>query len=107
MAIYRRTNNRAFADMSMETRLSNQVVFYGDTGNELDLTATKGVFFLEMLQVEGAGSIDIADGNGTVIASGVTDFSNDHSPLVCEYGITITGSLKIAKGFVLDGVLLS
>lgn len=105
MAIYKASNPRAFADISYETRLSNQIVFYGNTGNTISVP--KGVVFIEMLQVEGAGSIDISDGDGNTIASGVTDFSNDFSPLRCDYGVTLTGSLKIAKGFVLDGVFVS
>jgi hypothetical protein len=105
MAIYRPINTRALADISMETRLSNQIVFYGNTGNTLSVP--KGSVFIEFLQVEGAGSIDIEDGDGNTVVSGLTDFSNDHSPLRCDKGITLTGSLKIAKGFVLDGIFIS
>lgn len=104
MAIYKPSNARALADISAETRLSNQIVFYGGSGNTI--AVPKGIFFLEFLQVEGAGTIDITDGDGNTIASGVTDFSNDHSPLRCDKGVTLTGSLKMAKGFVLDGVFV-
>lgn len=104
MTIYRPENSRALEEISMESRLSNQIVFYGNSGNTISVP--NGIVFIEFLQVEGAGTISITDGNSVTVASGITDFSNDHSPLRCDRGITITGSLKIAKGFVVEDVFV-
>jgi hypothetical protein len=104
MTIYRTENRRAIAEILPEERLSNQVVFYGNSGNVLSIP--KGAFFLELLIVEGAGTVEVKDGDGKIVASGVTDFSQDHSPLRCDKGITLTGSIAIAKGFVVENLFV-
>lgn len=105
MAIYRPPNPRALAQISYESRLSNQIVFNGSSGNTISLP--KGSVFLEFIQVESGGTVTIEDGKSITIVSGLTEFSNDHSPLRCDYGVTITGDLEIAKGFIQDGIFVS
>ena len=105
MSIYRAKNGRAIAEILPEERLSNQVIFSGNTGNVLSVP--RGAVFLEVLIVDGSGAIEIKDGDGDVISTGVTDFSQDHSPLRCDKGITLTGSIAFAKGFVINEMFLT
>lgn len=104
MAIYKPTENRALAEILPEERLSNQVVISGTNDS---LSAPKGIFFLELLQLEAGKSITIADGDGNIIATGVTSFEQEHSPLRCDKGITITGDVQFGKGFVINAVFAS
>lgn len=102
MAVYRHENLRGLADISSESRLSNQVVFNGSTENTLSVP--KGIVFIEFIKAESGGSIEVKDGNDVSMLSGLTDFSQDHSPLRCDRGVTLVGDLECAKGFVLDGI---
>ena len=104
MAIYKAKNRRAIAEILPEERLSNQVIFYGSSGNTLSVP--NGIVFIEVLQVDGAGTIEIKDGNGEVIASGAKDFSQDHSPLRCDKGVTLTGDVQFCKAFVIEGIFV-
>jgi len=105
MAIYRHTNLRALAEITPEQRLSNQVTFSGST--ELVLSVPKGIFFLELLVLESSKTTTIKDGDGNTIATGLTGYSQDHSPLRCDRGIEFVGEIEFAKGFVLNGVFVS
>lgn len=99
MTIHRHENTRAISEILPEDRLSNQVVFTGSTGNTLSIP--NGIFFLELLVPETGNVITIETGDGLVI-TGVEEFSQDHSPLRCDRGVTFTGDLSIAKGFVVE-----
>lgn len=99
MAIYRATNGRSFSQIPEEIRLSNQVVI---SGTDESLILKKGAFFLETLQVSSNGNVTIKDGAGNTIATGVEDFSQDHSPLRCDHGIEFVGSVQFAKGYVVE-----
>jgi len=101
MAKYRRQNLRAYVDITSEQRLNNQIVL---SGNNESLVLDKGAFFLELLIVESGTTVTIKDGAGNIIGTGFESFSQDHSPLLCEYGIEIVGDVVIAKGFTIDGV---
>lgn len=105
MAIYKAKNRIAISEITPAQRLSNQVIFSGSSGNSL--SAARGIVFLELLIVDGAGSVEIKDGNGDTISTGVKDFSQDHSPLRCDRGIEIIGDVGFAKAFVIEGVFPS
>ena len=81
--------------------MSNQVVMYGT--NE-SYPVVDGIFFLEYLESDGATTVTIKDGDGNTICTGVSDFSNDYSPLRCDKGIEFVGDVAIAKGFFVPGV---
>jgi len=100
MAIYRSQNNRSLATITPEERLSNQVVL---TGTNEKLLSDKGIFFLELLEC--SGTVEIKDGKGRTIASAATSFSQDHSPIRCDFGIEFVGTVAVAKGFILESVL--
>lgn len=99
MSIYRPQNSRSFTNTHEKINLSNQVVF---SGTDEFLSVPKGTFMLELLQVSGSGSVTIKDGDGNTIATGVKDFSNDHSPLRCDKGLSFTGDVQFAKGYVVE-----
>jgi hypothetical protein len=96
---YRHPNLRALSDIPFETRLSNQVIL---SGTDPTLSVPDGIFFLESLIV--SSGVTITDGKSNSVVAGVTSFDHSLSPLRCDYGITITGTVVYAKGFVLDGM---
>lgn len=102
MAIYRSKNRRAIVEISPENRLSNQVTIYG---TDEQMILKDGIFFLEFLAADTGGSVTIKDGKGEILGTGITNFSQDHSPLRCDYGIELEGDVAFAKGFVIQGVL--
>jgi len=104
MAIYRAVSCRNIAEILSSDRLSNQIVFTGNSGNILSVP--KGIFFIEFLQAESGGSLTIEDGNGTIIATGLTEFSQDYSPLRCDRGVTITGDIALVKGFAIEDIFV-
>ncbi len=105
MAIYKPQIGRAIVEILPEDRLSNQVVFSGNSGNTISVP--NGIVFLELLQVDSGGTVQIDDGDGNTISTSISDFAQDHSPLRCDKGITITGDVDFAKGFVIYGVFVT
>jgi len=101
MTIYRHKNLIGLANITIADRMNNQVTFVGS--NE-SLSVTKGIFFLEMLVLESGKTVAIKDGEGNTIATGLTGFEQDFSPLRCDYGIEFVGDVEFAKGFVLEGI---
>jgi hypothetical protein len=95
MSVYQPANNRKVA-VSEGDRYNNQAVLYGTNPA---LPVTKGIFWLESV-IAASGTLSIVDGKGNVIVTAVTSWESNQSPLRCDYGITITGSVAIAKGFV-------
>jgi hypothetical protein len=104
MGIYRPVSRRSINRIDIEDKMSNQIVL---NGLNPEIFIDKGTVFLEMIEVQGSGTVDILDGKGNLIASGVVALSQDTSPLRCDYGVTLTGNITIAKGFVLEGIFNS
>jgi hypothetical protein len=104
MPIYRHKNLRAIAEITPTDRLRNQVTF---VGSDEVLSLPNGIFFLELLVLEGAKTVAIKDGNGDTIATGLTGFEQDHSPLRCDRGIEFVGDIEFAKGFILEDAFVS
>jgi len=100
MSIYKTQNNRPLSGYGPAQRASGQVVLYGTSPSIL---IPNGIFFLELLQV--SAGVTLTDGDGVTIATGVTSFEQDQSPLRCDKGLTITGTVLIAKGFVVEECL--
>jgi|WetSurMetagenome_2_1015567.scaffolds.fasta_scaffold282708_3 hypothetical protein len=98
---YRHPSSRVLSRISLEDRFNNQVILSGTSPEQL---VPKGIFFLEIL-VLSSGTATIADGKGTTIMSGISSFTQENMPLRCDYGITITGAVLYAKGFVIEGCL--
>lgn len=103
MSIYKPSRNIPLDDQALSRRLANQVIIYG---SDETLAVQKGAFFLEYLEIESGKTVTIKDGAGTTIATGVTGFANDHSPLRCDGGISFTGDVILAKGFVVEGIFI-
>ena len=104
MSVYRRKTTTPLSEITTEQRVSNQIVFTGTTSDAF--LVPKGVVLLELLQVETGNTVAIEDGEGNVLATGVTDFEQEHSPLLCDKGIKIIGAVTIAKASVIDGIYL-
>jgi hypothetical protein len=100
MSIYRAENLRSIR-LSDYNKSDNQVIFSGENESYI---VHRGIFLLEYLEAESGTTITIKDGNGRIMASGVSSFSQEHSPLRCEYGIEFVGTLSMAKGYFMEGV---
>jgi hypothetical protein len=100
---YRHQNGRTLSRISAEDKLNNQVILDGTDPSE---SVPKGIFFLELLTLD-SGTAIVKDGEGNTILNGVASLDQQFSPLRCDYGISITGSVKVAKGFVIEGCLFS
>ena len=102
MARYISRNRQPISAQAMaEARANNQIVLIGV--NETCPVA-KGVFFVEFLAAAAGTTVAIADGEGRAVVAAVANFSNEFSPMRCDYGITVTGNLAMLKGFVVEGV---
>jgi hypothetical protein len=98
---YRHPSGKVLTRIAIEDRFNNQLVLSGTNPEQL---LPKGIFFLEVL-VLSSGTATIADGKGIAIMTGISGFTQEISPLRCDYGITITGAVLYAKGFVVEGCL--
>lgn len=103
MATYRSKNTRTISGYNASQRSTGQVIL---SGTNPSISCPGGIFFLEMLQVDDTGAgVTITDGNSVAIATGVKSFSQDQSPVRCDDGLTLTGTVIMAKGFVVEGCL--
>lgn len=84
-----------------DAQLNNQVVI---SGNDETYSVAKGVFCIEHIEAVSGTTIIIKDGLGATVASGVSYFASDRSPIRCDYGIAITGNVAMLKGFVIESV---
>ena len=84
-----------------DAQLNNQVVI---SGNNESYSVTKGIFFVEHVEAVTGTTIVIEDGLGNTIASGISYFASDRSPIRCDYGITITGNVAMLKGFIVEAI---
>jgi hypothetical protein len=100
MAVYRSTNNKPLNGYNPAIRISGQMVL---SGTDPEFLTETGVFFLEMLQLGTGATVTIKDGDDVTIATTVSSFSQDQSPLRCDKGIKFTGTVIMAKGFVMEG----
>lgn len=101
MSVYRSQANksRAIREITPEDRLSNQVVI---SGTNQSISVAQGALFIEVLQVDSGGTVEIKDGSGKTISTSISNFEQDHSPLRCDLGATITGDVDFAKGFIIE-----
>lgn len=105
MARYTSRNHQAISAMANEeARLNNQVIL---TGAGESFPVPRGVFFLEYLEAAAGTTVDLTDGQGRSIVTGIGFFSNDKAPIRCDYGIVVAGNLIIAKGYVVRDVFPS
>jgi len=95
MARYIAPNNRKI-QINEWDRFNDQVIL---SGIDESYPVEKGIFFLEFVEATTGTTVIIKDGLGNTIVSGVDSWSQDHSPIRCDYGIEIEGNLKLAKGF--------
>lgn len=102
MAIYIAPNNRKIPVSEIQLQKGNdQVIFSGSNDK---LLVDKGVFFLEFLEAKSTTTVNLKDGKGSTIATGVSSFSNDQSPLRCDYGLEVVGDVTMLKGFIVRNV---
>ena len=101
MATYSTQYRNPLSKITAEERLSNQVVL---SGTDDTYPISNGIFFLVLLET--TGTVDIKDGDGNTICTGISGFSNDHDPLRCDKGIEIVGTAPIAKGFYVKDALV-
>lgn len=103
MTVYISPKNRVIT-VSEKDRYNNQRII---TGVDQSFLIEKGIFFIEYIESTTGTTVSIADGDGTTIATGISYFSQDYSPIRCDYGVTITGNLIMLKGFIMQNVFES
>jgi hypothetical protein len=99
MAIYRPTTTRPLPNIKEADKYNNMVIL---SGTNQEFIQSGGVFFLDYLT---GTSVTIKDGDGNTIVSGLSNFALSESPIRCDNGISITGTVVIAKGFYLANIL--
>lgn len=99
MAIYRTKITRPLPDIKEADKLNNQIIL---SGVNQSFIQAGGAYFLEYLK---GSSVTIKDGSGDTIVSGISDFVQSPSPMRCDNGIDITGTIVIAKGYFLANIL--
>lgn len=99
MAIYRSKKTRKFLNITLADRLANQISAYG---TDESMALPGGIFCLELLVVESSKTVILKDGAGVTIATGLTGFSQDHSPILCDEGFTVEGDAEYIKGFIIQ-----
>lgn len=103
MSKYIPSNNRAIT-LEAYHKSTDQIVI---TGEDEEHLLRDGVFFIEFISVPEGESITIYDGKDNLVASNVTSFASDHSPIRCDYGVKITGNVSLFKGKPIHGVFVS
>ena len=103
MAIYRTPNRHPLANFSPADMYNNQVILYG---TDPEILSAKGVFFLDTLVLAAGETVTINDGEDNLIVNNMLSFSSSKNHLRCDYGIKITGNVVMAKGYLLENVLL-
>jgi hypothetical protein len=101
MAIYKPINDSPISAVSEKEKVENQRI---PSGTDPEYLSEKGIFYLDTLIV-GSG-VEISDGLGNSIGSGITSFSLNNNHIRLDYGIKITGSVILAKGYVVENVFL-
>lgn len=101
MPIYKTPNLRKVV-IQQQDRHNDQAVL---SGVNQQLLVPGGIFYLEYLVCEAVGGCTVADGNNNQIMAGIALFNGDYSPLRCDNGIIITGTILMAKGFIMRNVL--
>ena len=101
MGLYQSENNRPIGLDAERVKFNDQVVL---SEASPEFLVDKGVFMLEYLLANTGETVTLIDGKDRTIVSGISEFSNDHSPLRCNYGIKITGNVVIAKGYVVRNI---
>ena len=102
MAIYQPATNAPLLNISAKDMYNNQKIL---SGTNPELEVERGIFFLDTLIV-GSG-VAITDWDGNSIGTGITSFALNNNHIRLDRGIKITGSVLMAKGYVIQGVLES
>jgi hypothetical protein len=100
MTVYIAPNNRKVYPVDRD-KYNDQVIL---TGTDESYLVDKGIFYIEFFEADTGKTVTIKDGSGNTIAAGVSSFSQDHSPIRCDYGIQVTGDLAMLKGYVMRNV---
>jgi hypothetical protein len=93
-------NSKPIPSYHASQRASGQHIL---SGTDPAVSTTKGIFFLEMLQC--ASGVTLTSGDGKLVITGATSFSQDQSPIRFDEGLSITGTVVFAKGFMIEGML--
>lgn len=83
-------------------RMQNQIIIAGDDGQVLEDNA---IFCLEQIVVVSGETVEIQDGSGRTIIPEIGDIDCAMSPIRCDNGIKIVGTVLMAKGFLIMDVL--
>lgn len=83
-------------------RATNQIVCAGE---DVVIPVQNGILWLEQLHSSAGVTIKDGDGN-SIFPSSILTLESDISPVRCDHGIAITGTVKFVKGFLQEDCLL-
>jgi hypothetical protein len=84
-------------------RVTGQIIL---AGTDKEVISKNGIFYLEHIIVASAGvTVAIKDGEGTLIIPEIGDLDCEMSPVRCDHGIKIDGTVLMAKGFIMEDVI--
>jgi len=100
MAIYKPYTDQAIGEFSHADMYRNQRILSGTNEKYL---IDDGVFFIDTIIAD--TSVTIRDGKNQTVVSGVNNFTAAFNPIRCDYGVQITGSVIMVKGYAIHGIL--
>lgn len=103
MAIYRTPNRHALANISPADMYNNQIIL---SGTDPEILSEKGIFFLDTLVLDVGKTVEIRDGEDNLIVDNMISFSSSKNHIRCDYGIKLVGEVVMAKGYLIENVLL-
>ena len=83
-------------------RCTNQIELVG-TNPVVELT--NGIFWIENIVTADGVNVAIADGKGKAIVPVIGTFDTSWSPIRCDFGIQVTGTVLLIKGFIQEACL--
>ena len=102
--MYKAQNHLTISAQAIEAaRFNNQFVFNSSDSNPT-LIRPKAIVFIDYLEVASGSTVDIVDGDGDVVASDISSFDMTYTPLRLDHGFTVTGSVLMLRGFIIEGV---
>ena len=98
--IYKSYEETPVQNINFNDLLNNQRVL---SGTDPFVLSDRGIFLLEVLVV--SGTVVITDGKDKVVGTAISTFYSSLTPLRCDYGIKITGTVSYAMGYLIQNVL--
>jgi len=102
MAAYYRAsamNGNPLVSYHPSNRVTGQII---GSGADFEIVNENSVFFLEQIEVGSGVTVKVSDGAGNEIIPVIGQLSCEMSPIRCDNGIVIDGTVLMVKGFFIE-----